>query len=344
MRNLIITATALALMISGCAQLGEDESSNIEAELMALLDADEALMFDGLDDEGDEYGDYQEGIEVDAGFRMLSDTLLPGDNIKLRFGRRIDRDASTRDVTFETDGDTSIGTVALTLVGTFYVKAFAWDTSSSTASGYTVSLVDSFSKDFTSEFNRKVRFVQVEDSNNPNGYRWKIDALTMGTGGAGSKLNITEVNFFNASDSTGTAVLSFTADDNGDIFFDRDNLPTFTYSFWSPATYRVEVTVTNDDPTLIWNEYDSGEIVSMHYGQSRRYKARRKMTDSGLFGDETAGDNVFTRKWRPHRIRYGRHSMIARMFFGAVDNNTLFVSDGGFNTSVWMFPYKVVRE
>lgn len=349
MRALTTITLALTFFISSCANLGDDDKSVLEAELLALLEADEALLFDGFDDEGDEYEDYQEGIDVDAGFRMMGDTLLPSDSVKLRFGRRIDRDASTRDITFETNGDTSIGTIAMTLVGTFYVKAFEWIIDSTTTSTgnhthWSVVLVDSFSKDFTSEFTRKVRFVQVEDSNNPDGYSWKIDAFTMGVGGAGTKLNITAVNFYDYSDSSGSAVLSFTADENGEIFFDRNNLPTFTHSYWSPTTYRVEVTITNDDPILIWNDYDSGEIVSMHYGQSRRFKARRRMSDGGLAGDVTAGDNVFTRKWRPHRPRYGRNSMIARMFFSAVDNNTLFVSDGGFNTSVWMFPYKVVRE
>jgi hypothetical protein len=345
MKRFTITLLSLGMFIVGCDQFGNNETgSSTEEELLALINADEAFTFDGLDDEGDEEGDYTEGIEVDAGFRMMGDTLLPGDNVKLRFGRKIDREASTRDVTFEVNGDTAVGTVALSLVGTFYVKSIEWGEDSTTSSGYSITNIDTFSKDFTSEFNRKVRFIQVADANNPDGYHWKIDALTMGMGSSGTKLSITNIAFYNNADSTGEAVLSYAADTAGDIYFSRDSLPSFTYNWGSQTTYRVEVTVSNADPILILNDQDSGEKVSMHYGVSRRFKARRGMSDAGTFGDVTASDNVFTRLWRPHRIRFGSHSMIARMFFSAVDNNTLFVSDGGYNTSIWTFPYQVTSN
>ena len=338
---------ALMLFVDGCAKLNDDDqTSNIEEELLKLIDADEALMFEGLDDEGDQDEDYSEGIDIDAGYRLMGDTLLPGEGHKLRFGRRIDWENSSRDITFEINGDTAIGTVARTLVGTFKVGSFAIDT---TGDQLTVTLVDSFSKDFTSEFSRKIRFVQVADSSDPDGYRWKVDALTMGIGGSGTKLNISGVNFYKytglGTDSeSDTLMLSIAADTDGEIYFDRDNLPTFTHSFLYPSTYRVEVSVINDDPLLIWNDWDSGEAVAMHFGLNRHFKARRKMHDSGLFADATAGDNVFSRLWRPHRVRFGHNAMIARMFFSSVDNNTLFASDGGYNTSVWSFPYKVVAE
>lgn len=344
MKQLTAISLSLAVFIAGCAKLGDDDISLIEAELLKLIEQDEALMIDGLDDEGDQEGDYDEGIELDAGFRMVADTLIPDENTKVRFGRKIDKDASTRDVTFEINGDTAVGTVAMTLVGTFYVKSYDWAEDSTTASGYSVTNVDTFTKEFTSEFNRKVRFVQVENPRDPNGYSWKIDALTMGMGGSGTKIHITNISFYNSADSSGEAVLSYDADTAGDIYFDRESLPTFSYDWLNPTTYRVEVTVTNDDPTLVLNEYDSGEKVTMHYGVSRRFKARRGLSDAGYFGDTTAGDNVFSRYWRPHRTRYGVRSMLSRMFFSAVDNNTLFVSDGGYNTSVWMFPYKISTD
>ena len=344
MKHFTIAILTLALFIAGCARFGEDESRTTEEELMRLLEMDEALMIDGFDDEGDEEGDYAEGIAVDADFRMMGDTLIPGENTKVRFGRKINKDASTRDVTFEINGDTAIGTVAMSLVGTFYVKSYEWEIDTNTASGYTITNIDTFTKDFTSEFNRKVRFVLVEDSRDPDGFSWKIDALTMGVGGSGSKINITNIAFYNDADSSGAAVLSYDADTAGDIYFDRESLPAFSYDWFSPTTYRIEVTITNDDPTLVLDANDSWEKVTMHYGVSRRFKARRGMSDAGVFGDVTAGDNVFTRHWRPHRTRFGVRSMISRMFFSAVDNNTLYVSDGGYNTSVWMFPYLVTTD
>ena len=43
-------------------------------------------------------------------------------------------------------------------------------------------------KDFTSEFQRKVRFINELTSDNQR--RWKIEALTLGEGKAGTHMNI----------------------------------------------------------------------------------------------------------------------------------------------------------
>ena len=57
----------------------------------------------------------------------------------------------------------------------------------------TLETIDSlgFSKTFTSIMSRKVKYEKVDDSYNPEGYSWKITALTPLYGGAGDKVSIT---------------------------------------------------------------------------------------------------------------------------------------------------------
>jgi len=55
--------------------------------------------------------------------------------------------------------------------------------------------VDSFSftENFSTLLTRKIRFIKVEDDSNPDGYRWKMDALTPMIGGAGDRVFITRL-------------------------------------------------------------------------------------------------------------------------------------------------------
>ena len=62
----------------------------------------------------------------------------------------------------------------------------------------TMEVIDSigFSKEFSSTMTRKVKYARVDNSNNPDGYSWRIIALTPLTGGAGDKVSITSVEVY----------------------------------------------------------------------------------------------------------------------------------------------------
>ncbi|NOZ03068.1 MAG: hypothetical protein GXO92_00465, partial [FCB group bacterium] len=273
---------SVLLIIAGMMMVGcEDEVtdlSNTEAELMQLLNEDEALAFDGLNDGGAVDLEYEEGLETGGAAKTMIDTLWPNhDDYRIRFGRRITNVETLVDFDIDEDNGVAVADVNRTVTGKFIVVAF--DTA--------YAVVDSFVKPFESVFSRKVRFIKVDDSER----HWRVDAFTIGAGGAGSKVAITQIQIFARNDSI--ADYTFTADQVGDMFITRDSIPTF--NAWRPV--RVEVTVENAGPEF---PYLSGEGVMLHYGRNRRYKARKMMHDNGAWGDATANDNVFTRVWRIH--------------------------------------------
>ena len=59
----------------------------------------------------------------------------------------------------------------------------------------------SFTKYFSTLLTRKIRFIKVEDDSYQDGYRWKTNALTPMTGGAGDKISITRLSFYDQGDS-----------------------------------------------------------------------------------------------------------------------------------------------
>jgi len=324
---LTLTFSLFVILFPACEQTPEDNFN--PDELLTLIDADEAFSLDGFNDEGAVVDDYITGLEIGGLGKTLVDTLWPHGNYRLRFGRQItDYD---RTVTFDVNGDTAIGYITHTLQGNFIVVAI--DTATHT-------VVDSFVKAFSTDLNRKLRFVRLPDSNNPDGYRWIVDAFTLGTGGAGSKVRITKLEFiWTPLEDSDSVLYSFEANTVEDLFIPRQELPTFFA--WTPM--RVELTVENDDPVFYVDSLDSGERALFHFGRDRRHKARRRMNDSGLWPDNQAGDNVFTVAWRAHGPGIGHRQRIFRMFFDVIDNATLFISDGGYNTAVWYFPYKIIR-
>ena len=140
---------------------------------------------DGFGSNGDMDLEHEVGLESESGVgKLLSDTLLYGQDYRIRFGRRIlDKE---RSVDFEVGVDTAIGSVTYNIMGEFIVRVI--DTTN-------LELIDSlgFSKEFSSYFYRNIRFVKESDLNSPEGYRWKIDAMTPLTGGTGDKVNISNI-------------------------------------------------------------------------------------------------------------------------------------------------------
>ena len=176
MRNTItLIALSLFILASCVDSTSVDDNDHIESLLLELLNNDEAVGVDGFDSGGDMELNHEVGLETGGVARMLSDTLTVGQGYRVRFGRNIiDRE---RSVEFETGEDTAIGLVTHLISGEFIATAI--DTNQEQIDSLT------FTKEFSTMLTRKIRFVKVNDNSNPDGYRWKIDALTPMTGGAG---------------------------------------------------------------------------------------------------------------------------------------------------------------
>ena len=326
----LITLTSLSIfVINGCV----DSSSvdDTESILLALLNEDEAVGVDGFDSDGDMDLDHDVGLETEGVARTFSDTLSFGDGYRIRFGRQlIDRE---RTVEFETGEDTAIGLVTHTVNGEFIATAI--DTNQDEIDSL------SFSKEFTTMLTRKVRFVKVDDPSDPDGYRWKIDALTPLVGGSGDKVALVDLSYYSLTDSLelNELLYSFSSDDLGDLYIDRESLPVFT-SFSRVVAY---VSVTNNGPEYTTDNTGVGEWVFVNYGRSSQQRGRRHLRDSGLFFDQVMNDNTHSGGMRVHGPGPGQVQGVFRTFIETVDLATMFVSDGGYNTNVWSIPYRVER-
>lgn len=334
----IYTITLLLMFISiGCVDIDQDEDYD-KSELLKILDEDDAAGIDGFDDGGLLDLDYDMGLELIGSGRTLGDTLAYGEGYRIRFGRQItDRE---RTVDFTIDGDTAIGVVNYMINGVFMAEAR--DTS-------TMEVIDSigFSKEFSSTMTRKVKYARVDNSNNPDGYSWRIIALTPLTGGAGDKVSITSVEVYDLNLSVtgeqlaeeGELIYSISSDGIEDLYMDRETLPTFT-SFNSVI---VKVTVENAGPEYSIDTLGVGEWAMVRYGRSAAQRGRRRLNDYGAGIDSDANDNIHTGVWRVHGPGIGQNSRVFRSFFSTIDLATLFTEDGGYNSVTWSLPYRSQR-
>ena len=330
MKKIIILISLSIFIMNGCV----DNSSVVddtESILMALLTEDEAVGVDGFDSGGDMDLDHDVGLETEGAARTLSDTLSFGEGYRIRFGRQlVDRE---RTVEFETGEDTAIGLITHTVNGDFIVAAM--DTNQNAIDSL------SFSKEFTTVLNRKVRFIKVDDPASPDGYRWKIDALTPMVGGSGDKVGLVDLSFYSLTDSLEVDELlySFSSDELGDLYINRESLPVFT-SFSRVVAYA---NVTNNGPEYTTDNTGIGEWVFLNYGRNSDQRGRRHLHDSGLFFDQVMNDNIHSGGMRVHGPGPGQIQGVFRTFIETVDLATMFVSDGGYNTNVWSIPYRVER-
>ena len=334
----IYTITLLLMFISiGCVDIDKDEDYD-KSELLKILDEDDAAGIDGFDDGGLLDLDYDMGLELVGSGRTLGDTLAYGEGYRIRFGRQItDRE---RTVDFTIDGDTAIGVVNYMINGVFMAQAK--DTS-------TMEVIDSigFSKEFSSTMTRKVKYARVDNSNNPDGYSWRIIALTPLAGGAGDKVSITSVEVYDLNLSVtgeqlaeeGELIYSISSDGIEDLYMDRETLPTFT-SFNSVI---VKVTVENTGPEYSIDTLGVGEWAMVRYGRSAAQRGRRRLNDYGAGIDSDANDNIHTGVWRVHGPGIGQNSRVFRSFFSTIDLATLFTEDGGYNSVTWSLPYRSQR-
>ena len=330
MKKIIIIISLSIFIMNGCV----DNSSmmeDTESILMALLTEDEAVGVDGFDSGGDMDLDHDVGLETEGAARILGDTLSFGEGYRIRFGRQlVDRE---RTVEFETGEDTAIGLITHTVNGDFIVAAM--DTNQDEIDSL------SFSKEFTTVLNRKVRFIKVDDPASPDGYRWKIDALTPMVGGSGDKVAIVGLSFYSLTDNLEVDELlySFSSDELGDLYIDRESLPVFT-SFSRVVAYA---NVINNGPEYTTDSTGVGEWVFLNYGRNREERGRRHLRDSGLFFDQAMNDNIHSGGMRVHGPGTGQVRGVFRTFIETVDLATILVSNGGYNTNVWSIPYRVER-
>ena len=329
MKKLIFITSLSIFVMNGC--MDSSSIDDTESILLALLNEDEAVGVDGFDSDGEMDLDHDVGLETEGVARTFSDTLSFGDGYRIRFGRQlIDRE---RTVEFETGEDTAIGLVTHTVNGEFIATAI--DTNQDEIDSL------SFSKEFTTMLTRKVRFVKVDDPSDPDGYRWRIDALTPLVGGSGDKVALVDLSYYSLTDSLelNELLYSFSSDDLGDLYIDRESLPVFT-SFSRVVAY---VSVTNNGPEYTTDNTGVGEWVFVNYGRSSQQRGRRHLRDSGLFFDQVMNDNIHSGGMRVHGPGPGQVQGVFRTFIETVDLATMFVSDGGYNTNVWSIPYRVER-
>ena len=317
-------------IVNGCvdSSSGIDE---IESRLLEILDDDAAAGVDGFDSGGDMDLDYSIGLEMDGLARTSSDTLSFGEGYRMRFGRQLI--SRERTVEFETGEDTSIAMVTHTVNGEFIVTVI--DTNQNQIDSL------SFSKEFNSILNRKVRFVKVDAPTGPEGSRWEVDALTPLVGGSGDKVSLAGISFFTLSDSLELDELlySFSSDELGDLYIRRDSLPVFT-AFNRVVAY---VNVINNGPEYTADSTNVGEWVFLNYGKNRLQRGRRHLKDSGMFFDQIMNDNTHSGSIRIHGPGLAQMQGVFRTFIETIDLATMYVSDGGYNTSVWSIPYSVER-
>ncbi len=330
MKKLLILFACLGLLLMiSCEDTDQDiTEGDIEQYLMALINGDETLGLDGLDDGGAIDGEYEDGLEQEGLFKVLGDTLDPGSDLRIRFGRRITN--VDRDVVFtDLENDTAIGVITRTITGDFIV--FTRDT----ATGDTTRWI----KPFVTDFTRKVRFVLTDTTTNDSTGGWRINALSIGVGVTGSKVDISKLEFYTPDGAE--PIYSYEGDVT-DLFIARAEIPAF--QAWHAV--RTEVSVTNTGPEFPFN---SGEAVMLHYGRGRGHKGRRLINDMGVFGDTTALDNIFTGLWRVHGP--GRHPQndqpyqrrVFRGFVDVVDLGTLYAEDEAVHSVFWALPYRSIR-
>ena len=308
------------------------DDSAIESVLLSLIDDDGALGMDGFGSNGEMDLEHEIGLESESGLgKMLSDTLFNDQGYKIRFGRRlVDKE---RSVDFEIGIDTAIGSVSYNIIGEFIVRVL--DTTS-------LELVDSlgFSKEFSSNFYRNIRFIKENDLNTPDGYSWKIDAMTPLAGGTGDKVSVSNILLYSLDSLSEINELIYSYDivESGELFIDRDNLPSYT----SFDKILIQVQVVNNGPEFTM---DDSALVN-GFSRTTEEATWREEEDVWRFRlnlDQASNDNIHSGVFRVHGPGPNQARGIFRTFYETIDLSTLFVSDGGYNVFVWSIPYKVER-
>ncbi len=331
MKNSLSLIFIFSLWIVGCDQNSTNTTTtaDTEAELLQLIQNDDALQLDGLADNDISSLDYSSGLEDGGLARIVADTLWPNsDEYRLRFGRHIDD--ITSDVTYDISNDSiAYASVVWTVTGTF--RVIALDSN--------LAVMDSIVKSFETTFHRHIRFRYWTPPNSDSirfhdglGPHWRVDGMTIGDGISGNKVALQAVRVY--GQYTDSLVHAYTAEDVDSIYYQRDDMPIFHMA----RGLHIEVDVTNQGPEFPLN---SGEFVFYHFGQDRWHKVRKVLVDEDSTG---VYDNTFEANWRVPGPGVGHNRALFHGFFEVVDMGSLFTRDEAFHNEIWTLPFMAHRR
>ena len=322
----ILAVAVLAFFGMSCEDTGEITQEEIIAALEDMIAEDEALNIEEFGDGGaddEEYGDI-----TDGSFGRMTDDYFPSDSLRFRFGRRVD--SLVMIISHEFIGDTIVISTIEHIVGGQFITVI-YDTS-------TGAQVDSFAKDFTTDAIRKVKFVRINNTDNPR-WNWRLDSLTPVVSLGEDKISIDSLKIYSAN---GSLLYLFESDGIQDLFIKRDEIPTF--QAWLPIVMKLYI--SNAGPVYNW---ESGEGAHLKFGRGRRdlnrhLHIRLRFYDDGTNGDDAvANDDEFSCHWWMHPPGFGYNLRVFKAFVDVIDFETLFSSDGSYHAAFWGFPYHSVR-
>ncbi|MBL7135696.1 MAG: hypothetical protein ISS81_03760 [Candidatus Marinimicrobia bacterium] len=295
----------------------------------ALIDKalnDEAMSIKGLDDGKPRFYNY---VSSALGKSTSSDTL-PYDYSKIKFGRIISQITDTT-ILCEIHWDSAFVDLKYYFKGTFKIVSYkdiidstisSIDTTiSDTSWDYDTTCVpfDSTSKLFNHITHQKAIFLRDQNTNNAD-KDWKLKYVTplIIQNNLDSLLNIKHVNI--------TSVVNFPSISGADplqTFFNRETLPSLIFN----TTISVDVEVQNNSPFV----YDPGELVLIHFGREINVDKKRVAlsdidnngTHSGSFTVDSHGEKIY------------------RLFIDLIDLETIFTSNGDYNSEIWIIPLRV---
>ena len=325
-----MTITVLAMGLLGYNCETSNSINNIESALNDIIAGDDALHIDGVNDDDVTGDDYQS----DDGLGRIVDREYFTDPVW--WGRRNVSSTTTVEYDeFTSEDDTIIAHISKEISGTFKVYNIEdWGVHN---------IIDSSFKDFTMSGARNIRFVRIDNSDNPI-HNWRIDAVTpVFASSPESTVQIQSITIYQSSDdSNGSDEVYFQiTNDQLDNYFGRDDLPHFL-----PGQFvKIEVELLNT------NTGELDERTYMHYGRRHGFRYRRYMFDDGgeiAWGpheyhspDEIADDNTYTGMWRMHGAADGMHPYVYRAFFDVIDEESLLDPDGEYHSVIIGFPYFV---
>jgi hypothetical protein len=327
MKKILTLFFITTLFIVSCEDNQMDYSHADYLKMMTVISQDEMVGLDAMGDDGLQDEDYSETLyDMDVTSSRIDPFPTDG-SAKFRFGRKVEN--KTRDVQFDcTDCDVAIATITEVHSGTFYATAYKKETDEK---------IDSFEKAFSDTFVKQAQLEKQDSTTNPDGYVWRVTAISIATGGSGSKLSVDEVRIYIPKDATEAAHILNASDGS---LIDRESMPKLIIG----QTFRVEVSVSNSDPVL---DYRGGEAVNLHIGKHKKHKVRRGLRD-GVQSDEgtITYDNVFVRQFRAPRGSQGdgKQRRPLMMYFSSLDFGSMLDVDVDYHSSLLAFPFHLYNE